>query len=88
MPRTGKLIGDDRKGSVHRLTTLRSGAIGDTGAGKRAADMYVDPSPYISLDGIKPDRDRQPFGNVMGARDESHIQHRTRGSHGRGFKSK
>jgi hypothetical protein len=88
MPRTGKILGDDRHGDVHRLTTLRPGPIGDTGAGKRAADMYVDPSPYISLDGIKPDRDRPSFGNVMGARDESHVQHRTRGHHGRGFKSK
>ena len=80
--RAGKIIHQHRHGkgrtSVHRLTPARPGPIGDTGM-RSAADMYVDPSPFVSLKGIDPDRMRDPRGNVMRAHDESHIQSRTRG---------
>ena len=83
MPRTGKLRQVRRESTAARLTVLRPGPIGDTGAGKRMADAFVDVFPYVSLAGIDPDRDRQPLGDVMGAMDESHIHSRTRGKHAR-----
>jgi hypothetical protein len=83
--RTGKIIHQHRAGkgktSVHRLTVLRAGPIGDTGAGKRVADMFVDPSPYLSMSGLDIERTRDPRGNTMRNGDESHIQSRTGGKH-------
>lgn len=85
MPRAEKLIAHHRHGqgklSAHRMSVLRTGPLGDIGAGY-AADMFVDPMPYLSLKGVNVDREYDRRGNVMRATDESHIQKRTRGKHG------
>jgi hypothetical protein len=64
---------------VHRLTVIRPGGIGDTGASKAVADMFVDVSPYLSMRGVDIHREYDRRGNVMKVHDESHIQRRTRG---------
>lgn len=82
--RAGKIISHSREGqgklSAHRLTVMRPGPLGDHNAGK-AADMFVDPMPYLSLRGIDTERSYNRRGNTMRAVDESHIQHRTKGKH-------
>lgn len=85
--RAGKIIHQHRHGkgrtSVHRLTPLRPGPLGDAGAGA-AADTFVDVFPIVSLRGIDTERTYDRRGNVMSSHDQSRIQHRTRGHHGRG----
>jgi hypothetical protein len=84
--RAGKIVAHHRHGKgplgVHRLTVLRPGPIGDTGAGKRVADMFVDIAPHLSLNGLDPERTYDRRGNTMRDGDESHIQKRTRGKSG------
>ena len=86
--RAGKIVAHHRHGkgkiSAHRLTVMRAGGIGDTGATRAVADMFVDPMPYVSLAGINVDRTLDRRGNTMKAHDESHIQRRTRGHATRG----
>jgi hypothetical protein len=81
--RAGKIVGDHRRGkgrlSVHRLTVLRPGPIGDTGVSTAVSDMFVDIAPHVSLKGVNIHREYDRRGNTMKARDESHIQRRTRG---------
>ena len=82
--RAGKLSGRHRRGvgktSVHRLTVLRPGPVGDTGATERMANTFIDVFPYVSLHGVDVNRtyDRRG-GGVMGAADESRIHSRTKG---------
>lgn len=88
--RAGKIIASHRHGkgrtSVHALTPMRPGPVGEIGTAA-AADQYVDVFPVVSLAGMKPDRMRSPRANTMKAVDESHIQKRTNGKTSRSIDS-
>lgn len=78
-----KIVNQHRAGKgktgVHRLTVLRSGPIGATGASRQMADTFVDIAPHMSLKGLEIDRMYDRRGNTMRDGDESHIQSRTKG---------
>jgi hypothetical protein len=84
--RAGKIVAHHRHGkgrvSAHRLTVIRPGPIGDTGASAKVADMFIDVTPYVSMLGINIHREYDRRGNTMKAHDESHVQRRTRGRSG------
>jgi hypothetical protein len=89
--RAGKIVAEYRHGkgktSVHRLTVLRAGPIGDTGVSRKAADTFVDIAPHLSLKGLDINHTYDRRGSTMRAVDESHVQSRTGGNnHGSGMK--